>query len=172
MAHDQQDRFSDSALDANICYQCAKCSAGCPIAPAMDDLPHRVLKMVQIGMRQEALKSATIWLCAGCLTCAVRCPMQIDLPRVMDDLKQQAIAEGVQPGEPRVAAFYREFLASVRRHGRVHELTQLLSYKLQARDFVGDVDLGVKLLAQGQLKLKPESIQQIEQIKKLFDEFS
>ncbi|MFL7807317.1 MAG: 4Fe-4S dicluster domain-containing protein, partial [Anaerolineae bacterium] len=59
------------------CYQCGKCSAGCPIAFEMDYPPHQVIRGVQMGMRDLVLASSTIWLCAACETCSTRCPQDV-----------------------------------------------------------------------------------------------
>ena len=75
------------------CNQCGKCSAGCPVVEAMDILPSQVIRMAQLGM-EEVLKSNTIWICASCLTCVTRCPKGVDLPRLMEALRQIALRQG------------------------------------------------------------------------------
>jgi len=75
------------------CYQCGKCSAGCPAAFAMDLLPNEVIRLVQLGQVEEALNSATIWFCAACQTCYARCPHGVDLPRIMEALRELAKEE-------------------------------------------------------------------------------
>lgn len=69
------------------CYQCGKCSAGCPITSAMDILPAQIIRFVQLGEVDEVMNSRTIWLCASCLTCATRCPKGIDVAKVMETLR-------------------------------------------------------------------------------------
>ena len=69
------------------CYQCGKCSAGCPMAFAMDVLPNQIIRLAQLGLEEEIAKSNTIWICASCYTCAVRCPRGVDLARVMEALR-------------------------------------------------------------------------------------
>jgi len=76
-----------SGQEILACNQCGKCSAGCPAAMAMDLLPSQVIRFVQLGL-EEALTSETIWLCASCLTCLSRCPKGVDLPRIMEALRQ------------------------------------------------------------------------------------
>ena len=69
------------------CYQCGKCTAGCPLAYSMETPPHEIVRLVQLGRREEALASHTIWLCASCETCTSRCPKNIDVASVMDALR-------------------------------------------------------------------------------------
>ncbi len=69
------------------CNQCGKCSAGCPMAFAMDLLPNQVLRLVQLGLEEDISTSKTIWLCTSCLTCSVRCPRGVDLASVMEALR-------------------------------------------------------------------------------------
>ncbi len=75
------------------CNQCGKCSAGCPVAFAMDLLPNQVIRLAQLG-QDEALRSRTIWLCASCLTCASRCPKGVDLSKVMDAMRLIVLRSG------------------------------------------------------------------------------
>jgi heterodisulfide reductase subunit C len=82
-----------SGQDLLACNQCGKCSAGCPIVTVMDLLPSQVVRMAQLGM-EEVLESNTIWICASCLTCGTRCPKGVDLPRLMEALRQIALREG------------------------------------------------------------------------------
>jgi heterodisulfide reductase subunit C len=82
-----------SGQDLLSCNQCGKCSAGCPVVAAMDLLPSQVIRMAQLGM-EDVLESNTIWICASCLTCATRCPKGVDLPRLMEALRQIALRQG------------------------------------------------------------------------------
>ena len=83
-----------SGQDLLSCNQCGKCSAGCPVVAAMDLLPSQVIRMAQLGM-EDVLESNTIWICASCLTCVTRCPKGVDLPRLMEALRQIALRQGV-----------------------------------------------------------------------------
>ncbi|HEY68199.1 MAG: heterodisulfide reductase [Chloroflexi bacterium] len=83
-----------SGQDLLACNQCGKCSAGCPVVAAMDLLPSQVIRMAQLGM-EEVLESKTIWICASCLTCVTRCPKGVDLPRLMEALRQISLRKGV-----------------------------------------------------------------------------
>jgi heterodisulfide reductase subunit C len=82
-----------SGQDLLACNQCGKCSAGCPVVAAMDLLPNQVIRMAQLGM-EDVLECNTIWICASCLTCVTRCPKGVDLPRLMEALRQIALRRG------------------------------------------------------------------------------
>jgi heterodisulfide reductase subunit C len=77
-----------SGQDINLCYQCGKCSAGCPMSFVMDLLPNQIIRSVQLGLAEDIASSRTPWLCASCLVCTVRCPKGIDIARVMEALRQ------------------------------------------------------------------------------------
>ncbi len=81
------------------CNQCGRCSSGCPLVEEMDLLPNQVIRMAQLGL-QAALRSRTPWVCAACLVCQSRCPKGVDLPRVMEAVRQLAL----RAGESRVVA--------------------------------------------------------------------
>jgi len=77
-----------SGQDIYRCYQCGKCSAGCPMVEDMEILPNQVIRLAQIGLAEKALNSNTIWLCAACYTCDVRCPKGINISKIMEALRQ------------------------------------------------------------------------------------
>lgn len=73
--------------DPSTCFQCAKCSAACPVTAAMDLLPHQVIRFLQLGLEEDLAKSRTPWICASCFTCAARCPRDLDLARMMEGIR-------------------------------------------------------------------------------------
>ena len=87
------DELSGQHMDA--CYQCGNCSSGWPLAQEMDILPSRVMRLVQLGQSDDIIKSETIWICASCFQCTVRCPKGIDIQAVMDAVRQIAMDEGI-----------------------------------------------------------------------------
>jgi len=150
------------------CFQCQKCSAGCPVVFAMDYTPNQVMQMVSLGMKERLLACKTIWVCASCYTCSTRCPNQIDIAGVMDWLRQTALREHVALSEKAVPSFHTAFLDSVRSHGRVHELSMMARYKMKTRRYFEDMVLGWKMFTRGKLKILPSNIKGRKEVAGLF----
>lgn len=160
----QQDRLRPSIVqaveelsgqDIKNCYQCGKCSAGCPIAADMELPPNQVMRLLQLGLADVALRSRTIWLCASCETCTTRCPREVDLAAVMDALRNLALREGVRSPERVVPFFNRIFLSLVKRYGRVYEMELIGRFNTGTFNFFKDVMKAPKLFFKGRLKLWP-----------------
>jgi len=160
--------FWGSEIHVQDCYQCQKCSAGCPVAFAMDYKPNQIMQMVSLGMKERVLSSNTIWVCASCYTCSTRCPNDIDIAKVMDWLRQTAIREGVPPAEKEVALFHSTFLESIRTHGRVHELSMMAHYKRKTGKWFEDFKLGWRMFTKGKLKLFPSRVREKKELKDAF----
>jgi len=157
-----------SGVNINQCWHCQSCAGGCPFVNAMDYPPNRVIRLVQLGMRKEALESSGIWICVGCNTCSIQCPNSIDIPAVNDALREIAIAEGVAIAEPDILNFHREVLNSIERYGRTHKFEIMLRYKMRRRDWFSDVAVGLKMFAKRKLELLPSRSRDMRTIKGLF----
>jgi heterodisulfide reductase subunit C len=70
-----------------LCYQCRKCTSGCPSRMFMDSTPTELMRYAQLGMVDEAMKGNTIWYCLSCHTCSTRCPQDIDIAHVVDTIR-------------------------------------------------------------------------------------
>jgi heterodisulfide reductase subunit C len=158
-----------SGVEINKCWHCQTCAGGCPFVGAMDYPPNHVIRLVQLGLRKEALESSGIWICVGCNTCSVQCPNCIDIAAVNDALRQMAIAEGVVVAEPAILNFHQAVLQSIRRHGRTHKLEVMMLYKLKKHDWFSDMALGVKMFAKRKLELLPSKNKNIAEIRRLFN---
>ena len=157
-----------SGTPVSACFQCHKCSTGCPIGPDMDLLPSQILRLVHLGAEAEVLQSQAIWLCASCEACTTRCPMEIDLAAVMDALRMLAIERKVAVPDGHGKQFNHSFLSSVRHHGRVFEVGMLAAYKLRTGDLFSDVDKVPQMLAKGKLSLLPHRSSSVKQVRELF----
>lgn len=141
------------------CYQCGKCTAGCPLAGEMDHAPSELLRMLQLELpdhERQVLCARAIWICVGCETCLSRCPKEVDLPRAMDFLRQEALAvDTVSPDASDIVAFHRAFLGSIERHGRLFELGTVLGYKLRTGHLLQDAALAPSMIRRGKLGALP-----------------
>jgi heterodisulfide reductase subunit B len=104
-----------------LCYQCVKCSSGCPVAEFFDWQPNQIMRALQLGQEDIALESETPWLCASCQTCTTRCPQNLDIARIMDFLTREALERGFKPPVSQVKVFNEAFMREVRLWGRSYE---------------------------------------------------
>jgi len=147
-----------------LCYQCQKCSSGCPVAEHFDLAPNQLMRAIQLGQREMALHSKTIWLCAMCETCATRCPHDINITKIMDALKIMAQREGIESKVPSIPLFYRAALRGIKWFGRMYEaglmgeiyLRQMMAGQLNYQQvWKNDMPLALKMFKAGKLKLFP-----------------
>ncbi|MDZ7761641.1 MAG: 4Fe-4S dicluster domain-containing protein [Desulfovermiculus sp.] len=150
------------------CLQCRSCSSGCPFYSAMDLGPNRVIRLLQLEQFQQALESTTIWVCVGCDTCAANCPMAIEIPSVMDVLRQYALDTDCTISMPEILNLHNEILDSIKRYGRTHKLEIMLRYKVKKRAWLEDMDVGLKMLTKRKLHVLPSKVQSISEIKDMF----
>ena len=160
-----------SGIDVKKCYQCGKCTAGCPVAYEMDYMPNQIIRFVQLGLKHEALTSRTIWLCASCITCSTRCPKEVKIAELMDVLREMALEEGVaNPMEKNITTFHEAFLNSVKKHGRISEFWMLSEYKRKRpKTALQDIAIGPQLMMKGKLSLTPHDIKGKDSIKRIFE---
>jgi heterodisulfide reductase subunit C len=161
-----------TGVSLNHCYQCGKCAAGCPVAVDMDLTSCQILHLVQLGdpeADRRALQCEGIWLCLACETCSTRCPQQVEVPRVLDFLRTEAVRRGLaHPGSRDILAFHRAFMDSVRTTGRLYEIGLVADYKVRSRHFLKDLALAPRMLTRGKLPLLPHLIQGRAAMKRLF----
>lgn len=166
--------FSDeiirlSGVNINLCWHCKTCAGGCPFSQAMDYFPNQVIRLIQLGLKVEVMRSSSIWICVGCHTCSMECPQVIDMSSVMDAARKIAIAEKNVLGQPQIYDFHKQVVNSIRRYGRTHKLEIMLRYKLKRLDLFSDVDVGLKMLSKRKLDLMPSKVKQLSDVRKLFD---
>lgn len=159
---------ASSGTNFSTCLHCRSCANGCPFLAGMDYHPHAVFRLIQLGMEEEALKCATIWVCVGCNTCSSYCPMAIDIPAVMDGLRHKALENGIKIAEPDIFNFHNEVLNTIKKYGRTHKLEIMMRYKLKTMDLLSDMGMGLKMLKKRKLDLKPSRIRDKKAIEKIF----
>ena len=155
------------------CYQCGKCTAGCPMTDFMDLQPHQVMHLLQLGDDDSIymiFSSKTIWCCVSCETCTTRCPKEVRLSKIMDTLKRMALEIAYIPkGVKKIVDFHKAFLDSIRFYGRVPEFYLTLNYKLRSVTPLQDLQLAPLMKLKGKLKILPHKIRGINEIKKIFE---
>jgi heterodisulfide reductase subunit C len=160
-----------SGEEISLCYHCHKCTAGCPVIGAMAYGPDHLLRMVAMDQRELIFGSKDIWLCAGCYTCASRCPNDIDIAAVMDALRQLSVSEGYPAGEADVFLFHRLFLGVLERVGRSHEAFLLGLFKARSHQpLINDMVAGAGLFLRGKVPLLPHSLRAARPVHKMFEE--
>lgn len=169
----QQDDLNDeiqqrAGINFNSCLHCKTCANGCPFLAGMDYAPHAVIRLVQLGLEEQALNSSTIWVCVGCNTCSSFCPMAIDIPAVMDGLRHKALEKGIKIAEPDILHFHTEVLNTVQKYGRTHKLEIMMRYKFKTMDLLSDMGMGLKMLKKRKLDLTPSRVGDKSAIKKIF----
>jgi heterodisulfide reductase subunit B len=138
-----------------LCYQCVKCTSGCPVSEFFDWQPNQIMRALQLGQEDVALHSQTPWLCASCQTCTTRCPQGLDITAIMEFLTREARARGIKPEVPEVNTFNEAFMREVRLWGRAYELGLMAEMKLRTRDLTSDMDLGIKMMRKHKLAFLP-----------------
>jgi len=164
----------DTDVNVYKCYQCGKCSAGCPVAlEEMEYPPSVIMRMLQTEDKEneELLKkSYAIWVCLTCEMCYTRCPMEIDIPKVMDNIRQAAIAENkVHPKAKTIVAGHKAFLKTIENNGRLHEFGFVMNYKFSTFEFMKDVTVAPGMMQRGKLHLFAEKIKDIKHLSKIFE---
>jgi len=81
-----------------LCFQCGTCTADCPVARFNEEYrPRKILRMTQLGIKDQVLKSDSIWLCAACYTCVDRCPQGVEISSILRALRHLVVKEGMMP---------------------------------------------------------------------------
>ena len=172
-----QEGLAADQVAISACYQCRKCTNGCPLTFAMDLYPDRIIRMALLGQEKQVLGSRTIWVCSSCETCTTRCPNGIDIAGVMDWLKEESIKRGYSSPQSRVTRFHQTFLDAIRLGGgRLQEGLLLGLYtmrtgpmgKLMSGELFKDMRLGMALAKRGRLKIKfPKRLKGLREIKQI-----
>lgn len=151
------------------CYQCGKCTAGCPAAASADLTPRQVMRGIQLGLADEVLDSSMIWLCLSCQTCTARCPCEIDIARVMEALRLMAARQN-RAKERNIAVFHRLFLRSVEASGRIWELGLGGFFNVSSGRPLANAGLLPSLLTRGKLDILPHRNKKVQgAVKRIFE---
>ena len=165
-----QEVMDESGQNLRHCYQCGRCTAGCPCGFAFDLPVSQVMRNLQEGRKSAVLDCRSIWLCLSCSSCSTRCPNSIDVARVMDVLRHIARREG-RVAEKGVTIFWDAFLGSIRKHGRAYELGIAANYMARTGRVWTDLDLLPRIAPKGKLSPLPHNLRGHEESARIFQRF-
>ncbi len=157
-----------TGINVATCYQCGKCSAGCPMAGETGQRPHDIVRLVMRDKRDALLGGDGIWLCVSCETCTARCPNGVDPARVIDTLREIAIIADPDRAPRAIRAFHQSFLDQIRLNGRMYEFGLVMQYKMRTGNLLQDVSTTPGLITRGKLHLKPSRIKGLDEVRRIF----
>jgi heterodisulfide reductase subunit C len=164
LARDLQSLTGENVM---LCTQCKKCTLGCPSAYTMRMKPHELMRAIQLGLDEEVYWSGTIWICLSCETCNTRCPQGINIPRVIDGLREMSSEVGHYNPYPFMPALHRIFLALVKRFGKVYELGLAVLINLRMLTPFKDIDMAAPMLLKGKLKPLPHKSKGVKELRQV-----
>jgi len=154
------------------CYQCKKCSVGCPVAGEVKAAPAEIIRRLQLGAGNELLQTDLIWMCLSCDTCYARCPNEINFAGIIDALRSVALENGTPkpPGNPPL--FNRLFLNTVKAFGRVYDLQAIAVYKIRTLNLRQDMEKFPTMLRKGKMSLLPSTGGNRKMTRRIFSQIS
>jgi heterodisulfide reductase subunit C len=157
-----------SGVSLSPCYQCHKCSGGCPVVGLAQSTPAEIIRRLQMGAGDELLGNDLVWLCLSCETCYSRCPMRIDVGAVFDALRRIAVEKGIARPKGKLPLFNKAFLATVRIFGRSYDLPALAFHKLGSGSLTTDMDKLPAMLKKGKIAITPPAGANAKRVKNIF----
>jgi heterodisulfide reductase subunit C len=161
-----------AGVDLSACYQCKKCSMGCPVADQTGPPPSEIIRRLQLGAGDELLQTDLIWTCLSCETCYARCPNQINFPAVIDALKSIALRKGTVRPKGDAPLFNHLFLNTVKSYGRAYDLQAIAMYKLGTGNLKQDMDKFPAMMKKGKIAILPPLGAQKKKVKSIFKKAS
>lgn len=148
-----------------MCIQCGTCGGSCPSAADMDHTPRMLFAMIRAGMREEALRSNTPWICVSCYHCVVRCPQDVHITDVMYTLKGMAI-EARLFTDSTAPDFSQTFVDMVETYGRSYEFGLATRHYLKhfPLRLPGMAPMGLGMLTKQRMDISPHKIQGMDQL--------
>lgn len=71
------------AKDVDACFNCGNCTAVCPLSRDSTVFPRKIIRYLQLGLRDKLLQSPEPWLCYYCGECSETCPRQANPGELM-----------------------------------------------------------------------------------------
>jgi len=145
-----------TGIAVSECYQCFRCTNGCPAARDMDIVPHEMIGCIISGERGRVLSSASLWACLQCAVCSIRCPNGIDIARVFAVLRRLSVESGMA-ADMDVHDFDSLMVDSIARHGRMYELGTVIRYRLSRGEYLKEYHAGIGMVRKRRIGLFPHN---------------
>jgi heterodisulfide reductase subunit B len=143
-------------VNVYLCYQCVKCTSGCPVAEFFDWQPNQIMRALQLGQEDIVFESKTPWLCASCLTCTTRCPQGLDITAIMELITREATKRGYKPQVPETEHFNKAFMREVNIWNRSYEPGLMAELILQhPKNAIEDIELYLKFFQKRKVAFFP-----------------
>ena len=155
------------------CIQCGTCSGSCPVSYTMDIPPREIIALFRAGDLESIFSSRTIWICASCYACTVRCPMGIKVTDILYALKRMAMEKGLFPKKLPVYALSRSFVSMANLFGRSYEIGLLLMYYFKTKQplkMVSMIPFGFQMFKKGRIGIFPKAVKKRKQLAKIIKE--
>src|SRR3990172_7737263 len=171
-----------SSQNLSACYQCRRCAAGCPVGEETGVTPDRLIRMVLLGDRDEALNNLLVWQCVACYTCGTRCPNDIQTARITETLKQMSKEAHLDPLKPRVADFHGSFMKAAGHFGRFNEIEGMGIYEAKTAlkelkkgnvkavldEMMAQAKLGLTMMKKKRMHFKIDKVKNVSEVKALY----
>jgi heterodisulfide reductase subunit C len=152
------------------CMQCGTCTGACPVANEMDYTPRQIIHLINVGLVDRALNSNSIWTCASCTHCTVKCPRSIEITEMMYRLRYMAIKLKLEkrPG----MIFTQSFLEVIKAHGRTFEPELLLRYSFATNplSLLRQVGFGLTMFSRGKVSPLPDRIERRDEVRAILSD--
>ncbi|MDO9534097.1 MAG: 4Fe-4S dicluster domain-containing protein [Bacillota bacterium] len=155
-------------INVELCMECGKCTGGCSNAHIFDYTPRKIVQLVKLGAEKTLLSMDALWTCVSCQLCVDRCPSQINIPHIMDYIREKAHRQGVKTRRINVELFHDLMLNSIRKTGRVAEAPLMLNFNLRSRQYMKDAVLGGRMFLKGKLSPFSPVVKDIDHVRRLF----
>jgi len=159
-------------IDVDTCLECGKCSGGCSNGHVFDYTPRKIVQLVKLGAEETLMKMDALWICLSCQLCLDRCPSGIDIPRILDHLREKARRKGIPASRPAVGLFHELMLDQIGSSGRISEVGLMLRFKAATGQYGKDAKLGIRMALKGKLNPVSPSVKNVEEVRRLYDNSS
>ncbi len=154
------------------CIQCGTCTGSCPVSYTMDIMPREIIALFRAGDMESILNSRTIWICASCYACTVRCPMGIKVTDILYALKRMAMEKELFPKRFPIFVLSKSFVSLINIYGRSYEAGLLLLYYLRTNPLklFSLLPLAYRLFRKGRIAPLPTRIKKRKELSAILAE--